>query len=181
MTIDELNNAIEPLFEVFAPMQPDKRRKGFYRFFGQASKECVESAAKRIAESEEKFPSIPHFGAVLKTITFGSVHKEKKITDCEHCRGEGHITAVDEDGSPWAYRCKCVNASAFQNYPQWFGITHKGKRVTTNAYEDIKNNPEKYKKGLAYLKSNGIKIPDSVSKKIELALLNAVDEDTPPF
>ena len=160
MTIAELDESIEPLFEAFSPIHPERRKKAFYRFFGQSKKELVLIAAKKIAESENKFPSITHFGDVLKTITYGSSPKENKITDCKWCEGDGRVSAIDKEGYSWAYRCNCLNASKFSNYPAWFGEQHPGKVLAKgNLYEDVKKNPAVYLKGLAFMEKHGIKNP----------------------
>lgn len=132
MTLDDFKLATQTMFNVFAPIKPADRLRGFYEFFRSENVDDVIETSQCIARDEEKFPSVKIFAFVLSNLKKKRLSKDNHVSvNCKWCDGVGIVSALDDTKMSWAYRCHCLNAGRFKNYPKWFGEKHPGKVLIT--------------------------------------------------
>lgn len=166
MTKDQMVAATQILFDTFDVSNKEGKLRTIYSFFSNEDPEVVRIACRRAAQEFDRFPKINQLGEVIRTTRASSQVKQSSSAYCQHCNGSGILSAKDQDGTYWSYRCNCINGSKYVNFPSWFGTTHVGKNLVTEPYAEIDRNPEIYEKGLKWMADHGIKIPESIKNKI---------------
>ena len=123
MLLDEFRKATEVLFHSFNVYHADHRLRAYYNVMSTVDPIQLRVACRRWVESSDKFPTIAELrGALPKRVVVGHGKVE-----CGHCSGDGRVSALDEKGYSWSYKCCCSNGDKFKNYPKWFGEVRVGK------------------------------------------------------
>jgi len=163
----------------------EERIDGLFHFFGREGKETIQLAAEEAARTLDKFPTPAQFGVLVQRFR---PRKDERRVECDFCGGTGIVEAErpGTDGHPFAFRCHCANASKFQKIPIW--TTQRAEayaRKEPNIFENVRINPERFRKGLAWLESGRGRLPteirDKILKRIEAAetLQKNRTEETP--
>jgi len=161
------------------PNKEGKARR-YYKFFQGEDIRIVKAAFDRIAREDERFPTPARCAEVIRQIrAANSVGSAVVKLPCKWCDGDGRVHARDKAGQIWAYRCQCFNAARYNNYPEWFGITHSDKRLLDigDAQADVTKRPGVYRRGLQDGACDAL--PDHMRARIEKLVAQA--EENEPY
>lgn len=172
MTKEKMAEITKILFDNYhLPSKEAKEGKlrTIYKFFQTTDPILLEEAYWHIVgQNEARFPTIPQIGEALRIVKSRiPIARQDNKAKCVHCRGDGRVTAIDSQQRHFAYRCCCANGVKYPNYSAWFGIPHEGKTLLNQTEDDVKCNPAIYKKGLKYLDSISVRMPQAGREKIE--------------
>jgi len=181
MNINDFLKATEIMAKGLPTPNVADRLEVLYMSFGEHPIQLIEETAKECANTLDRFPVPAKFQEIM--------HKVKKRMPrelfldykkpCSICKGEGRISIEahnpvlrpEEKGVVvYCYACRCENGIRFRgNHP----LYPKTIPDPDNLYQELARNPQKFFKGLNYLRKFKIKIPQSAVDKIQKAVKDA--------
>lgn len=166
---EDFAKALEIIIKCLPTVKSEDRIEGLYYFFKNEALDTITKACDEMARDLDKFPTPVIFGNYIAKHKRGETEDQK--IPCDFCNGNGIVSATKidaTDNSQYTFRCYCQNASKLQKISPWTKTTReKYKLIETNIYQDIALNPDKYLKGIKFLKNNaGVKITKDIENKI---------------
>lgn len=154
MNIEEFATIMEPLFDQFTVYSAERKAKGYYRRMRDTNPMDLKRAVDMVCGRDDKFPSVARLGELIVLARQERARNEpSSVVACKWCNGNGLVSALDDKGHSYAYRCQCSNGIRYQRIPAWFGEKHFGQRLASmpDGLELVREYPTEYRKGLAYL------------------------------